>query len=56
MSAETPIFPATTNPTPVNEIARPKEDPRRARVSKVHREIAQGVKDGSIYRDKRKRR
>ena len=53
---DTPIFPATTNATPISEIKPTPPDPRNARVSKVHAEIARGVKDGSIYRDKRKPR
>jgi hypothetical protein len=47
---ETPIFKADANATPVSEIKPPAPDPRRARVSRVHAEIAEGVKDGSIYR------
>jgi hypothetical protein len=44
------MFPAGANATPVDRIAPPSVDPRRARVSKVHEQIAKGVKDGTIYR------
>jgi hypothetical protein len=53
---ETPIFKSEANATLVSDIKAPAPDPRRARVSKVHAEIAQGVKDGSIYRQPRKSR
>jgi hypothetical protein len=56
MTSETPIFKPDTNATPVSEINPPAPDPRRARVSKVHAEIAKAVKDGSIYRQPRKAR
>jgi hypothetical protein len=45
-----PIFPAGASATPVSEIKAPAPDPRRARVSRVHAEIASRVKDGSVYR------
>jgi hypothetical protein len=48
--SETPIFPERSNATPVSEIAPPAPDPRRARVSKVHAELAKAVKDGGVYR------
>lgn len=53
---ETPMFPAGANATLVSEIKPPAPDPREARVSKVHAQIAQQVKDGSIYREPRKSR
>ena len=49
-----PFFKADANATPVSDIQAPAPDPRRARVSKVHAQIAAGVKDGSIYRQPRK--
>jgi hypothetical protein len=54
--SETPIFKPDANATPVSEIKPSPPDPRNARVSRVHAEIARAVQDGSIYRDKRKRR
>jgi hypothetical protein len=53
---ETPIFKQDANATPVSEIKPPAPDPRRARVSKVHAEIARQVKTGDIYRQPRKSR
>jgi hypothetical protein len=52
---ETPIFPTGANATPVSEIAPPAPDPRRARVSKVHAEVAKAVKDSGVYRPRKPR-
>jgi hypothetical protein len=53
---ETPIFKPDSNATLVSEIKPAAPDPRNARVSKVHAEIARQVKDGSIYKQPRKPR
>ena len=53
---ETPIFKADTQATLVSDLAAPAPDPRRAKVSAVHKQIVAGVKDGSIYRDETKKK
>ena len=54
---DTPIFPAGAHATPVAKIKPPAQDPRRAKVHRVHQEIAAGVRDGSLYEQpKRKSR
>jgi hypothetical protein len=47
-SDQTPIFKPDANATPVSEIKPPAPDPRAARVSKVHAEIRQAVKEGRL--------
>jgi len=48
-----PMFPASANVTPVDQIKPPAPDPRNARVHRVHTELAAKVRDGSIYRPSR---
>jgi len=55
VSDPTPIFKPDTNATLISDIAGPAPDPRRAKVSKVHAEITKQVRDGSIYKQPRKR-
>jgi hypothetical protein len=56
MSDKTPIFKPDANATLVSDIKPPAPNPRAAKVHAVHQEIARQVKDGSIYKQPRKRR
>jgi hypothetical protein len=46
------FFKPDANATPIDQIKTAAPDPRNARVSKVHAQIAAGVRDGSIYEQK----
>ena len=51
-----PMFGPNANATPVDQIPPLPVDPRVAKVHKIHAEIAKAVKDGSIYRDEKRKR
>ncbi len=49
---ETPMFPEAAHALPISKIHAPPVDPRRTKVSAVHKRIREGVKSGDIYRPK----